>query len=218
MKKNVRIVVVLFIGILAAVSYILSDFVLAHFKEDLTSLSIEKAKIAVSVSVPIINDAVRNLDDISLIDRVQSLSKIDCISSSFITDSSGKVLINNDVNQTNIVKTDKPYTNALLNKGELLQALDSEKTSFLYSYPLPNDEILFCVIAAQTDKSLIRFMQVKYLLICAVFICGFAFLLLLLSKIFILKPFDNLQKIIVKKADEDFAAAKQGLSGAKKSA
>ncbi|MDR0822614.1 MAG: hypothetical protein LBN20_02385 [Endomicrobium sp.] len=210
MKKNVYIVIVLFSVILVSVSYILSDFVSEHFKNDLDDSAVSKTKAAVQIAAPIINSAVRNSDDIVLIDRIQALAKLDCISSSFITDADGKTLINNDIAQINAVKTDKPYKTALSNRGELIQTLDDAQALFLYSYPLANGEMLFCVISAQADKSLIRFIQVKYFLISAIFIVCFALLLWLLSKLFILQPFDNLQKIIVQKADEDLTSAKSG--------
>jgi len=205
MKKNVRIIIILFIIFLSVIAYFCADFAIARSKRDLNNLSETKTRTAVQMVIPILNNAVRSSDDITLIDRIQSLAKIDSISSSFITDKDGKVLIHNDVSQINSVKTGSLYKNAIEKRAELIQP-SNDPNLFLYSYPLSSGEILFCIVNTQSDKSLFRFESVEYYLISIIFILILAALLLLLSKVFILNPFSNLKKIIIQKANENFEA------------
>jgi hypothetical protein len=207
MQKNTRIIMVFFIMFLSVISIVCSDFVIDHFKTDNQKMAELKARSAVHVIAPILNDAITSSDDITLLDSVKAIASIDSVTSCFIVDDNNRVVIHNDLKQIDTVRDGNLYLNAVKKGIELVQ-LTSDPNLFLYSYPLSGDRTLFCIVSTQSDSSSFLHDKVEYYFICAIFIALISIFLFMMLKDFVISPFSHLKKVLVQKVNDNFKQIK----------
>ncbi|MDR0485999.1 MAG: hypothetical protein LBH29_04660 [Elusimicrobiota bacterium] len=146
MKKNIVFTIMLiFAANLSFFGFLCGKF-LEYKNNAAIQASISNVKSAISVLLPHLSVAINDLDDIALINGVQSLTKIQSVSSSFILNNKGKTIISDGINQINKTEEEQIYQNALKKGAENLQKTE---TPFVYalSYPLRSGYFLFCIIS-----------------------------------------------------------------------
>lgn len=201
MKKNIILLNFVFLLVMGAVFY-LSAYQLSKLKaSDLEHLAIEKARSAVKVSVPSINRAIQNSDDISVLTNVESISKLENVASAFILDGNNTVIIHNNTNEWNSKREGEIYDRALKYKGELLQ-LSYDKDHILFSVPVDKGYVLCCIFSTRKASEKAGYWKIKYFTVAAVTGAALIIILYFLSKLFIVLPFQRTKRKIEKGAFE----------------
>ncbi|MDR0800375.1 MAG: hypothetical protein LBN01_02440 [Endomicrobium sp.] len=132
MKKNIIFLSFLSLIVICGVFYPLIEFLSKDKAKDLEIMAVEKAKSALKVIVPSLNKALENSDDINLLINIESVAKIENITTCFILDKNGKVTIHNNVSEWNTERTSGIYNKAIKQKTEFLQQT-SDKDFLLFS-------------------------------------------------------------------------------------
>lgn len=201
MKKNIILLNFVFLLVIGGVFYF-SAYRLSKLKaSDLEHLAIEKARSAVKVSVPSINRAIKNSDDISVLTNVESISKLENVSSAFILDGDNTVIIHNNTNEWNSKREGDIYDRALKYKGELLQ-LSYDKDHILFSVPVDKGYVLCCIFSTLQASEKAEYWKIKYFTVAAALCAVLIIILYFLSKLFIALPFERTKKKIEKGAIE----------------
>ncbi|MCL2144941.1 MAG: hypothetical protein FWH43_05575 [Endomicrobia bacterium] len=201
MKKNVILLNFVFLLILSGIFYLLTSQLAKYKAADLEHLTIEKARSAVNVSVPSVNRAIQNSDDILLLTNIEAIAKLENVTSSFILDRDNTVIIHNNISDWNSKRKGDIYDTAVNYNGELLQ-LSYDKDHILFSVPLAKDYTLCCIFSMQKASENARNWKIKYFTVAFIAVFLAVFLLHLLSKLFIIMPFDRTKKKIEKGALE----------------
>lgn len=197
MKKNIILLNIVFFIILAGVFYLLTYQLSIYKAKDLENLTIEKARSAVNVSIASINRAIQNSDDISLLMNIESISKLENVSSAFILDRDNTVIIHNNTDEWNSKRNGDIYDRAVNYDGELLQ-ISYDKDHILFSAPLAKDYTLCCIFSTQKASENARYWKIKYFTVTAVAAVILIFILYFLSKFFIVLPFNRTKRKIEK--------------------
>jgi len=195
MKKNVIALNFVFFLALAGIFYLLTSILSKYKAEDLEYLTIEKARSAVNVSIPSVNRAIHNSDDISLLTNIEAISKLENVSSAFILDRDNTVIIHNNTNEWNSKRTGDIYNRAVNYNGELLQ-LSFDKDNLLFSVPLAKDYTLCCIFSTQKAIESAKYWKIKYFTVAAIAAVIAIMILYFLSKLFIVMPFNRTKKKI----------------------
>jgi hypothetical protein len=168
---------------------------------------VEKAKSSIKAIAPYLNEDILNLDDISLLSNIESIIKIENITSCFILDETCKVIIHNDVNEWTTEKNADIYNNAIKHKTEFLQQMPG-KESLLFSKPLINNCALFCTINMQRAKETSKYWRIKYHTIALSSSLIIVTVFYFFSKLLILTPFNRTKKILENQALENITDGK----------
>ncbi|MDR2427104.1 MAG: hypothetical protein LBD46_08025 [Endomicrobium sp.] len=195
MKKNIIALNFSFFLILAGAFYLLTYQLVKYKTEDLENLTIEKARSAVRVSVASINRAIQNSDDISLLTNIESISKLENVTSAFILDRNNAVIIHNNTNEWNSMRKGDIYDRSVSYDGELLQ-LSYDNDHILFSSPLTNDYTLCCIFSMQKANENAKYWTIKYFTVAAITAVILIFILYFLSKLFVIAPFNRTKKKI----------------------
>ncbi|GHT60243.1 hypothetical protein AGMMS50222_05040 [Endomicrobiia bacterium] len=170
--------------------------------KDLEALTVEKAKSAVEALIPHFNKAILNSDDISLFMAIDNIGKIENITSCYILDKSGKMLIPSDANKWNTEKNTIIYNNATKNKTGFLQQT-SKKETLLLSESLAENHTLFCMISIQKASENARYWKIKYYTIASFVAVFIIIVFYFLSRLLILMPFIRIKKSLEDKSYEN---------------
>lgn len=204
MKKSVLFLSILLFIITGTMFYFIAQFLYEDKEKDLKEALIEKVKASVYAAQNDINARINQSDDIGLLISVQLLSKTENILSVFVLDK--------DKNPSAIGKTaDLPpllslepsdiVFNALNSRGELLQSATGGSSVFL-SIPLAKENTLFCLISLEKADSAAK----KWRFFCfAAALAADIFIILIfyiLSRVFIVFPFNRKSKALQKAKDE----------------
>ncbi len=161
MKKNVVFLSFFSLIIICGIFYPLTEFLSKDKAKDLEIVAVEKAKSALKVIVPFFNKALENSDDINLLINIGSVAKIENITTCFILDKNGKVIVQNNINEWNTERTSRIYNRVIEQKVQSLQQT-SNKDFLLFSEPLTNDCTLFCIFSIKEVKEASRNWKIKY--------------------------------------------------------
>ncbi|MCL1971423.1 MAG: hypothetical protein FWG57_00315 [Endomicrobia bacterium] len=202
MKKNIIALNFVFFLALAGIFYLLTSQLAKYKAEDLQQLTIEKARSAVRVSVPSINRAIQNSDDISLLTNIEAISKLENVTSAFILDRENTVIIHNNTNEWNSKRTGDMYDRAVKYNGELLQH-SFDKDYILFSVPLAKEYTLFCMFSTLKASESARLWKIKYFTVASATAVIAIIILYFLSKLFIVIPFNRTKKKIEQGAAGD---------------
>ncbi|GHT06913.1 hypothetical protein AGMMS5026_06180 [Endomicrobiia bacterium] len=156
-------------------------------------MAVEKAKSALKVIVPSFNKALENSDDINLLINIESVAKIENITTCFILDKNGKVIIHNNVSEWSAERTSRIYNKAIEQKTQSLQQT-TNKDFLLFSEPLISDCTLFCIFSVKEAKETSRNWKIKYYTAASSVALLIVIILYYLSKLFILLPFSRIKK------------------------
>jgi hypothetical protein len=193
MKKNIIALNLVFFLILAGLFYLLALQLAKYKSADLQHLTIEKARSAVNVSLSSIDRALKNSDDIALLTYIESIAKLENVTSAFILDNNNTVIIHNNTNEWNSIRKDEIYDMAINYNGELLQ-LSHDRDHILFSAPLYGSNTLCCIFSTQKASENAGYWKIKYMTAAAAAAIGLIIILYLLSKLFILLPFNRTKK------------------------
>ncbi|OEG71666.1 hypothetical protein ATZ36_13565 [Candidatus Endomicrobiellum trichonymphae] len=189
MKKNIIFLSFFSLVIICGIFYPLIEFLSKDKAKDLEIMAAEKAKSALKVIVPSFNKALENSDDINLLINIESVAKIENITTCFILDKNGKVVIHNNIRE----RTTMIYNRAIEQKAQSLQqALN--KDFLLFSEPLISDCTLFCIFSVKKAKEISRNWKIKYYTAASSTALFIVIILYFLSKLFILLPFNRIKK------------------------
>jgi hypothetical protein len=209
MKKNIIALNFIFFLVLCGVFYLLANQLSKYKAEDLEHLTIEKARSAVNVSVASINRAIQNADDISLLTNIESIAKLENVSSAFILDRDNTVIIHNNTTEWNSKKTGDIYDRAVNYEGELLQlSYDNDNNHILFSAPLAKDYTLCCIFSIQKAGETAKYWKIVYLTSAGVTSVALIIILYFLSKLFVVIPFNRTKKKIEQGAIENLKDGK----------
>lgn len=199
MKKNIIILNLVFFLAMTAVFYLLAHMLSEYKAKDLRQLTIEKARSAVNVSIPSINRALQNSDDIALLTNIEAISKLESVSSAFILDKNDTVIIHNNTDEWNSKRTGGIYEKAVNHNGELLQP-SFDKDHILFSVPLAKDYTLCCIFSTQKAAETAGYWKIKYFTFAGAAAAVLIIILYLFSKLFIALPFNRTKQKIEKGA------------------
>jgi hypothetical protein len=193
MKKNIIFLLFFSLIIICGIFYPLTEFLSKDKAKDLEIMAAEKAKSALKVVVPSFNKALENLDDINLLINIESVAKIENITTCFILDKNGKVIIHSNVSERNTERTSGIYNRAIEQKTQSLQQTPN-KDFLLFSEPLISDCTLFCIFSVKKAKEISRNWKIKYYTTALSVALFIVIILYFLSKLFILLPFNKIKK------------------------
>ncbi|BAV59189.1 hypothetical protein RSTT_609 [Candidatus Endomicrobiellum trichonymphae] len=193
MKKNVIFLSFFSLIIICGIFYPLIEFLSKDKAKDLEIMAVEKAKSALKVIVPSFNKALENSDDINLLINIESVAKIENITTCFILDKNGKVIIHNNVSEWSAERTSRIYNKAIEQKTQSLQQT-TNKDFLLFSEPLISDCTLFCIFSVKEAKETSRNWKIKYYTAASSVALLIVIILYCLSKLFILLPFNRIKK------------------------
>jgi hypothetical protein len=193
MKKNIVFLSFFSLIIICGIFYPLIEFLSKDKAKDLEVMAVEKAKSALKVIVPSFNKALENSDDINLLINIESVAKIENITTCFILDKNGKVLIHNNMSEGNTERTSRIYNRTIEQKAQSLQQT-SNKDFLLFSEPLASDYTLFCIFSVKKAKETLRNWKIKYYTAALSTALSIVVILYFLSKLFILLPFNRIKK------------------------
>jgi hypothetical protein len=193
MKKNIIFLSFFSLIIICGTFYPLIEFLSKDKAKDLEIIAIGKAKSALKVIVPSFNKALENSDDINLLINIESIAKIENITTCFILDKNGKVIVHNNINEWNTERTSRIYNRVIKQKAQSLQQTP-DKDFLLFSEPLTSDCTLFCIFSVKETKEISRNWKVKYYTVASFVVLFIVIILYFLSKLFILLPFNRIKK------------------------
>jgi hypothetical protein len=197
MKKNIILLSFFSLIVVCGVFYPLVEFLSKNKAKDLEIMAVEKAKSALKVIVPSFNKALENSDDIDLLINIESIAKIENITTCFILDKTGKVIIHNNMSGWGTERTRRIYNRAIEQKTQSLQQT-SNKDFLLFSEPLINNCTLFCMFSVKKAKETSRNWKIKYYTAGSSAALLIVVILYFLSKLFILLPFNKIKKSLEK--------------------
>ena len=207
MRKNIIFLSFLSLIVVCGVFYPLVEFLSKDKARDMEIMAVEKAKSALKVIVPSLNKALENSDDINLLINIESVAKIENITTCFILDKNSKVTIHNNVSEWNTERTSGIYNKAIKQKAEFLQQT-SDKDFLLFSEPLTDNHTLFCVFSVQKAKETAKHWKVKYYAVASSVALLIAIILYFLSKLLIMLPFKKIKKSLENKSSENIKEGK----------
>jgi hypothetical protein len=193
MKKNIIFLSFFSLIIICGIFYPLTEFLSKNKAKDLEIIAVEKAKSALKVIVPSFNKALENSDDINLLINIESVAKIENITTCFILDKNGKIIIHNNISEWNTERTNRIYNRAIEQKVQSLQQTPN-KDFLLFSEPLISDCTLFCIFSIKEVKETSRNWKIKYYTAASFTVLFIIIILYFLSKLFILLPFNRIKK------------------------
>ncbi|OEG70766.1 hypothetical protein ATZ36_17490 [Candidatus Endomicrobiellum trichonymphae] len=203
MKKNIIFLSFFLLIIICGIFYPLIEFISKDKAKDLEIMAVEKAKSALKVIVPSFNKALENSDDINLLINIESVAKIENITTCFILDKNGKVIIHSNISKWNTERTSRTYNRTIEQKTQSLQQTPN-KDFLLFSEPLIGDCTLFCIFSVKKAKEISRNWKIKYYTAASSAALLVVIILYFLSKLFIVLPFNKIKKSLENnKSDEN---------------
>jgi hypothetical protein len=193
MKKNIIFLSFFSLVIICGIFYPIIEFLSKDKAKDLEIITVKKAKSALKVIVPSFNKALENSDNIGLLINIESIAKIENITTCFILDKNGKVIVHNNMGERNAEGASGIYNRAIKQKTQSLQRTPN-KDFLLFSEPLINDCTLFCIFSAKKAKETSRNWKIKYYTAASSAALFIVVILYFLSKLFILSPFNKIKK------------------------
>ncbi|MDR3243140.1 MAG: hypothetical protein LBT79_00145 [Elusimicrobiota bacterium] len=200
MKKSVFILSFLVFILSGVFLYFAVEFLSKDKENDIINLNIEKAKTSIYASVSQINKSIDNSDEMGLLISSQLLSKTENISSVYITDKAGGQIIPNNAANLN-GEYDEAEQNAKNSQTDLVQKTQ-EKNIVLISVPLSQGYTLFCLLSTQSSVKYAHRSKIVYYVGAGVFDLLIFILMYILSKIFIIFPFNRKTKALQKAKDD----------------
>jgi hypothetical protein len=200
MKKSISIFSVFMFIITAIIFYFIAQVLYQDKEKSLISFLIEGTKISIHESVVSLNNSLNNSDDIGVLISVQMLSKNPQISSVFMLNKEKTSIAQNNMPE-DLVENSDMYIKALNTQTELIQNI-SDKNKVLLSIPLYKENVLFCLISIKDALDKAKRWKMAYYGIA--FIVDFLLIVVfyLLSKVFVLFPYNRKSKELQKTKDE----------------
>jgi hypothetical protein len=192
-KKNIIFLSFFTLLFICGIFYPIVNLLSKDKEKDLQNLTLGKAQATLKTTIPYLNKAIQNSDDISLLSNIESLTKSANIMSCFILDKNSKVIIHNNTNEWNTEKNADIYNKAVMQRKELVQEMH-DNNFLLLSEPVANDYTLICVVSIQKIKELVKYWQIKYCSIASGLTMLIIIIIYLLSKLLILSPFNRIKK------------------------
>ncbi|MDR2708500.1 MAG: hypothetical protein LBC07_00790 [Elusimicrobiota bacterium] len=191
MKKNINLIsrlTFVFLGVFLCVCawgvYVLQ-------KSNLQKSVLSSGLLLADSNLPAINSALAKSDDIRVLQSLETLSQTPNITAAFIADSTGKIILHTDITKLLSQLDNAQQHDLALGKEKFIQD-GQNPNSFLYSALLNNGDILFVEISAQQDVADIASYKIIYFAIAALLAFFAAWILNILLKKFILKPYESL--------------------------
>jgi hypothetical protein len=202
MKKNVIFLSFFTLFFICGLFYPIVNLLSKDKAKDLQSLVLEKTQSALRATIPHLNKAIQDSDDISLLSNIESLASAPNITSCFILDENNKVIIHNNTTEWNTEKHAKIYKKAVTQKEELVQKM-LDDNFFLLSEPILNDCTLMCIVSVQKNKEIVKYWQIKYYSIASAVTILIIIIIYFLSKLLILSPFNRIKRSLQNKQEND---------------
>jgi hypothetical protein len=202
MKKNIIFLSFFTLFFICGFFYPIVNLLSKDKAKDLQSLVLEKTQATLRATIPHLNKAIQDSDDISLFSDIESLANTPNITSCFILDKNSKVLIHNSTTEWNTEKHAKVYKKAVTQKEELVQKM-SDDNFFLLSEPILNDYTLMCIVCVQKSKEIAKYWQIKYYSIALAVTILISTTIYFLSKLFILSPFKRIKRSLQNKQENN---------------
>lgn len=199
MKKNIMFLSFFSLLFVCVIFYPAANLLSKNKSKDLEAITVEKAKSAVEALTPYFSKAILNSDDISLVTAIDNIRKIENITSCFVLDKNGKMLIPSNANKWDTEKNTMIYNNATKNKTGLLQQT-SEKETLLLSESLAENHTLFCMISVQKTSKSAKYWKIKYYTIASFVAVLIIIVFYFLSRLLILMPFIRIKKSLEDKS------------------
>lgn len=195
MKKNVFALSFFTFLVIAAFFYLFSELLSRYKAEDLEKLSVEKTRAAVNVSIPSINKAIESSDDIAMLVNIETLSRLENISSCFILNRNNNVIIHNNPAEWNSERKSPAYDRAVNYDAQLVQQTP-DPDHLLFSAPIANDYTLCCIVSIQKAKENAKNWKIRYYTIAATSAFAISFLVYFMAKLLIVLPFRKTKKAL----------------------
>jgi hypothetical protein len=195
MKKNIIAATFLIFIVISIIFCIATNLFINYRIDNSINNSISNAKSAAQVIINSLNIGILNSDEIALINGVQYLIKIPSISSAFVLDKNGKVIVHNDINQMNSIKSEAIYNNALKKQAEMLQKTDNSDV-LLLSYPLTDNFMLFCLLSNKSNIQNINNLRSKYYCLAIIVSALLSVFIFFILKLLVSSPLENLKNKI----------------------
>jgi DNA-binding transcriptional MerR regulator len=199
MKKNIIFLSFFSFIFICGIFYPIVNLLSKDKAKNLQNLTLEKAQTALITTIPYLNKAIQNSDDISLLSNTELLANVPNVASCFILDKNSKVIIHNNINEWNTEKHTNIYNEAVIRRKELIQEMPDDNF-FLLSEPVSNDYSLMCIVSVQKSKEIAKYWQIKYYSIASAIAMLIIIIFYFFSKLLILFPFNRIKKILENKS------------------
>jgi len=158
-------------------------------RDQLIELTMQNARLSARGIMPALEDALARPGDKAAMQNVlNSLLRIDSVTSSFVLDSNGKVVAHFSEGEVGTVMSGTIYELALSPQNLTLEQY-YDKDHILYSQHITSRLVLFLMVSAQRDAGLARLWQTKYAAILGLAWLLFVFITFVLSR----KLFDEVE-------------------------
>jgi hypothetical protein len=194
MKKNIIFLSLLSFVFICGIFYPLNKFLSKDKAKDLKTLTVERAKSSIKAITPYLNKAIENSNDTNLITYIEAAAKIENITTCFILNKNGKIIIHNNVREWNTEKDSNIYNKAIAQRIELLQQM-SDENFLLFSEPIAKNCTLFCIFSIQKANKMAKYWEIKYYTICLLIAFLIAIAIYFFSKLLVLLPFNRTEKL-----------------------
>jgi hypothetical protein len=202
MKKNIIFLSFFTLFFICGLFYPIVNLLSKDKEKDLQNLVLEKTQSALKQTIPHLNKAIRDSDDISLLSNIESLASVTNVTSCFILDENSKVLIHNNTTEWNTEKHAEIYKEAIAQKEELVQKMP-DNNFFLLSEPILNNYTLMCIVCVQESKEYGKYWKIKYYSIASAVIILIIIIIYFLSKLLILSPFNRIKSSLQNKQENE---------------
>jgi hypothetical protein len=192
MKKNIIFLSFFTLFFICGLFYPIVNLLSKDKAKDLQNLVLEKTRSALKQTIPHLNKAIQDSDDISLLFNIEPLASTPNVTSCFILDENSKVFIHNNITEWNTEKHAEIYKEAIAQKGKLVQKMP-DGNFFLLSEPMLNNYTLMCIVSVEESKEYAKYWQIKYYSIAAAVTILIIVIVYFLSKLLILSPFNRIK-------------------------
>jgi hypothetical protein len=193
MKKNIIFLSFFTLFFICGIFYPIVNLLSKDKTKDLQNLVLEKIRAVLKQTIPHLNKAIQDSDDISLLSNIESMASALNVTSCFILDENSKVLIHNNTTEWNTEKDAEIYKKAIAQKEKLVQKMPDDNL-FLISEPMLNNYTLMCLVSVQESKEYAKYWQIKYYSIATAVTILIIIIIYFLSKLLILSPFNRIKR------------------------
>ncbi|MFC1546386.1 hypothetical protein ACFL4O_01555 [bacterium] len=164
-------------------------------KESLYSNLYTRAKTTALLSKPLFNKALELKDDLLLFSQIESITDLDEVTSAYILDKSGSIIMHNNTAEWTKTYTDPLNKKALSTQKPLMQEI--EKSNFLlFSSPITSSLTLCIKLSKQRiEQTLLQTKKNTFYTLCIMFVI-IIFFVLLFVKTQVTNHFSSFKKIL----------------------
>ncbi|MBN1622493.1 MAG: PAS domain-containing protein [Endomicrobiales bacterium] len=142
-KLNISLKIVIFFSLIlvSTLFFLFYYYFLPMQEKQLKRNLYDKVKTVSDLSQPLINKALKNNDDITLLSQIEEILKIKDINSAYILDNKGRVITHNQTSEWGKIYDDEISRKIVEKKKEMVNKIPS---GYLYSIPITSSAT-FCI-------------------------------------------------------------------------